>query len=361
MRFVVFGLSVSSAWGNGHATLWRGLLRALGSQGHEIAFFERDAPYYAAHRDMPRGEGYDLVIYPTWEEVAPVAKDAVARADVAVVTSYQADAQRAIELVLGACRGARLFYDLDTPVTLERLGRGDDVPWIPSAGLGGFDLVLSYTGGASLTALTERLGAKRAEALYGSVDAAAHHPAAPRREWASALSYLGTYAADRQRGVEDLLLAVAERAPGERFLLGGPMYPASMRRPPNLTQLPHVAPGDHPAFYASARATLNVTRAAMKQAGYCPSARLFEAAACGAPIVSDAWDGLGLFFEPGREIVIAETTDDVVRALRDPRALEEVARRARERTLAEHTADHRAARLVELVRSVPPRAGASAA
>lgn len=362
MRLVVFGLSVTSAWGNGHATLWRGMLRALAASGHEVVFFERDTPFYAAHRDLPRGEGYEIVVYPAWADVAERAASEVKRADAAIVTSYQPDARSAAEAILSGCRGARVFYDLDTPVTLELLDRGDDVPWLPRGGLGAFDLVLSYTGGSSLAALTTRLGARRVEPLYGFVDLHAHHPAAPREAWASTLSYLGTYAPDRQDGVARLFLEVAARMPAHRFLLGGPMYPADMPRTPNVLSVPHVAPADHPAFYGSSRCTLNVTRAAMKRTGYCPSARLFEAAACGVPIVTDAWDGLDLFFDPGSEILVATTTDDVVRALSlPPSALSEIARRARARTLAEHTAAQRAQRLVSLVRSTPARAGASAA
>jgi spore maturation protein CgeB len=348
MRLVVFGLSVTSAWGNGHATLWRGLLRALVEMGHDVVFFERDTPFYAAHRDMPCGDGYEVVVYPDWPSVVGSARAELERADVAIVTSYQADAEWANDLVLGS-RALRIFYDLDTPVTLLQAARGERVPWIPTAGLGGFDLVLSYTGGSSLDGLG-RLGARKTETLYGSVDRTTHRPCDGRRAWSCDLSYLGTYAADRQDTVERLLLDVAERVPTSRFILGGPMYPASMRRPRNLVCESHVAPGEHPAFYGSSRCTLNVTRAVMRDAGYCPSARLFEAAACGVPIVTDAWEGLELFFEPESEILVATSADDVVEVLTLGRGdLEALARRARERTLDEHTAERRAAELVGFI------------
>jgi len=352
MRFVIFGLSVSSAWGNGHATLWRGLLASLASAGHEVTFFERDTPYYAQHRDLTHGEGYRIVIYPSWPEVVETARTAARRADVAIMTSYQADADAAAEVVLEA-PGARVFYDLDTPVTLDLLDRGEPVPYLPACGLGPFDLALSYTGGPALDALTSRLGARSVAPLYGSVDTRVHRPVAPRDVYACDLSYLGTYAVDRQEGVVRFFLDVAERLPDSKFVLGGPMYPEQMRRPPNVRCLPHVAPHDHPAFYCSSRATLNVTRGAMAKMGYCPSGRLFEAAACGVPIVSDTWPGLEAFFEPGRELLVVRSTDDVIDALETP--LGDLARRAYDRTLSEHTAQRRARELVELVRSIPSR------
>jgi spore maturation protein CgeB len=355
MKLVVFGLSVTSAWGNGHATLWRGLLRALAADGHRVVFFEKDTPHYAAHRDHPDGEGYDVVVYPGWKEIAPRAAREVAGADVAMVTSFCGDARAACELVLRS-RAERVYYDLDAPVTLDALARGDDVPYLPEEGLGGFDLVLSYTGGEALIALQERLGARRTAPLYGSVDLATHGRGARHDAFVNDLSYLGTYAEDRHATVERLFLETARARPAHRFLLGGPMYPPDRRRPANVTWLPHVAPPDHPAFYGSSRLTLNVTRGAMASMGYCPSGRLFEAAACGAPIVSDAWTGLDEFFEPDREILVARSTGDVLAALSLGKdELATLARRARERVLAEHTAVRRARELVTLVtRSAAP-------
>ncbi len=360
MKLVVFGLSVSSAWGNGHATLWRGILRALATDGHEVVFFERDTPFYATHRDLTVGEGYEIVIYPSWSEVASRARREIAQADVAIVTSYQADAAAATEVVLES-RRTRVFYDLDTPVTFDRLDHGELVSWLPPGGYGDFDLVLSFTGGDVLDRLRRELGARRVAPLFGCVDLEAHRAGEKRSELACDLSYLGTYAADRQAGVESLLLDVAERAPERRLLLGGPMYPADMRRPPNLTILPHVAPGDHSAFYGSSRLTLNLTRGAMAKTGFCPSARLFEAAACDVPVVSDAWRGIESFFTPGDEILVAHDTNDVLAMLElSPQTLSRIARSARERVLGEHTASHRARELVELVRAMPAHRASAA-
>lgn len=348
MKLVVFGLSVTSSWGNGHATIWRGLLRALGAAGHEPVFFERDVPYYAAHRDLTGGRGYRVVLYPSWEEALPRARREISSADVAIVTSYCADAKDAARLVVGS-RAFKIFYDLDTPVTLDALARGEDVPYVPSLGLGAFDLVLSYTGGPALDGLRKRLGARRVAPLYGSVDLETHHPCGAReREWD--LSYLGTYSSDRQAGVEALLFEPARRLRRGRFLLGGPKYPNDILWPENVFWRSHVAPHEHADFYGTSRLTLSVTRAPMARYGWCPSGRLFEAAACGVPIVTDAFPGLEEFFEPESEVIVARSTDDVVRALSlSASTLSILAARARARTLAEHTAERRAAELVDIV------------
>ena len=348
MNLVIFGLSVSSSWGNGHAALWRGLIRALLAGGHRVTFFERDVPYYAQHRDLhalpPGGE---LVLYPEWDATLPRMRRALAEADVGMVTSYCPDAPAATALVQDAA-AASCFYDLDTPVTLARLAAGLPVDYVGSDGLAGFDLVLSYTGGPALDALRDRLGARRVAPLYGSVDPDLHRPAPPRSEYAGLLSYLGTYAADRQAALERLFVEPARRLPEERFVLGGAQYPDGFPWTPNTWFVRHLPPPEHPAFYCSSRLTLNVTREAMAAMGWCPSGRLFEAAACGVPILSDAWPGLDSFFEPGRDILVADTTEAAMAALALPRQdLEAIARRARERTLAEHSAARRAAEMVD--------------
>jgi len=355
MKIVVFGLTVSSSWGNGHATIWRGLCRALGSAGHDVVFFERDAPYYASHRDGVRFPGCDLRLYGSWDAAREPARREVESADVAMVTSYCPDGVAASELALEACRGTRVFYDLDTPVTLERLDAGEPVPYLPAAGLGDFDLVLSFTGGGALDALRACLGARRAAPLYGAVDPQVHHPVARDDRFAADLSCLGTYAADRRRAMERLFVEPARRCPSRRFVLGGALYPDDFPWQANLWLLPHVPPSDHPAFFCSASLSLNVTRAAMAKWGWCPSGRLFEAAACGVAQISDTWEGLESFFEPGREILVANAPEDVVSAL----ALatgdrEAVASAARRRVLAEHTAEHRASELVALLRGDRP-------
>jgi len=354
MKLVIFGLTLSSSWGNGHATLWRGLCRALAKQGHRIVFFERDVPYYALHRDLRELPGTDLKLYADWESTLPEARREVADADAAMVTSYCPDGAAAGELVLSTAGPLSVFYDLDTPVTLERFGRGEPVPYLPAGGLGGFDLVLSYTGGRALDELRERLGARRVAPLYGSVDPEVHRPADPRPDFRGDVSYLGTYAADRQEALERLFLQPARRLPAKRFVIGGAQYPVDFPWGDNVFFVRHLPPADHAAFYASSPLTLNVTRAAMAGMGYCPSGRLFEAAACGTALLSDSWEGLDRFFEPGREIFTAAGTDEASEILSLPREkVRKVAHAARERTLAEHTAEKRAAEMMDLMGTHP--------
>ena len=350
MKLVVFGLSISSSWGNGHATLWRALCAALAKRGHTVVFFERDAPYYAANRDyfeIPHGK---LVLYEEWDHIRTCAARHLSDCDVAMVTSYCPDGVPAGDLVLNSAAFVRCFYDLDTPVTLDRLERGIAVNYIGPRGLRDFDLVLSYAGGAALDKLKTRLGARAVAPLYGSADPAIHHPAPAEDRFRADLSYLGTYAADRNRTLEELLVEPARRLPEKRFIIAGSMYDATFPWQPNIYLLTHLPSADHPAFYCSAKLSLNVTRHAMAQNGYCPSGRLFEAAACGAALLSDNWAGLDTFFAPGSEILLARNTDEPMAAL--ARSREELARigqAARERTLAEHTADVRARQMESIL------------
>jgi spore maturation protein CgeB len=362
MKLVIFGLTVSSSWGNGHATLWRGLCRALLRQGHRIEFYERDVPYYAQHRDLTElPPGGRLHIYADWSDAAADAARHLAEADVAIVTSYCSDGIAAGDLVLASPARLHAFYDLDTPVTLARLAAGEAVPYIGPRGLGDFDLVLSFTGGAALGALRTQLGARRTAALYGSVDPEAHQPAPPQPHYAADLSYLGTYSPDRQQALEALFVAPARRLAERRFVIGGAQYPGDFPWTSNIYFVRHLPPGEHPAFFSSSRFTLNVTRRSMAEMGHCPSGRMFEAAACGAPMISDRWDGIDAFFEPGREIIVAGGTEEAMAAIEMPEeARLALGRRARERVLAQHTADHRARQLVEILEQMPVPATAPA-
>jgi len=351
LKFVVFGLTVSSSWGNGHATLWRGLIRALDRLGHQLVFFERDVPYYADARDLDALPGRsELVLYPNWESVRLRAEREVRTADVAMVTSYCPDGVLAADLILRHAPALRLFYDLDTPVTLAKLSAGAAVPYLPPYGLGDFDLVLSYTGGAALEALQAQLGARNVAPLYGHVDPGQHRPAPGQDVFRADYSYLGTYAADRQAALETLFIEPARLRPEQRFVIGGSGYPQDFPWADNIFFVRHLPPPDHPAFFCSSRLTLNVTRRDMAAMGYCPSGRLFEAAACGVPVLSDWWEGLDRFFEPGTEILIGRSTDDAVAALdlAQPE-LDGIAAAARQRVLAEHSSEHRARALLALL------------
>lgn len=351
VKLTVFGLTVSSSWGNGHATLWRGLIRALAAAGHEVVFVERDVPYYAAHRDITELPGARLLFYADWADVL-AQRASLLDADALVVTSYCPDAVAATQLIADKARGIRVFYDLDTPVTLARLATGETVDYVPPEGLGSFDLVLSYTGGDALIALRDQLGARLTAPLYGHVDPDAHRPVPAQPVFACDLSYLGTYADDRQAALAELFIAPAAALPDRRFVIGGSGYPADFPWQRNVYFMSHVAPPDHPAFFGSSRLTLNVTRRDMAAMGWCPSGRLFEAAACGTPIVSDDWPGLSSFFVPGEEILIAHNAADMLAALtHSDDELQRIARRARERVLAEHSSARRAAEFVMLIES----------
>ena len=352
MKIVIFGLTISSSWGNGHATVWRSLCRQLINRGHEIVFFERDVPYYATHRDLRTIDGGTLRIHESWNEIVEIAERELRDADVGIVTSYCPDAIAASELIWSS-PALRLFYDLDSPVTIARVRAGEAVPYIHPDGLREFDLVLSFTGGSALAALRLELGARQVAPLYGSVDPTVHHRVAPRESYRAALSHLGTYSQDRQAALHDLFIEPARRAPHLRFVMGGAQYPVEFPWAGNIFFVQHLPPLEHPSFFCSSRLTLNVTRAAMREMGWCPSGRLFEAAACGVPIVSDWWEGLDNFFASDSEILIASSPDDVLAALElEDAQLNGIANAARERVLTEHTGAERAREFEQIVESV---------
>ncbi len=354
MKIVIFGLSVTSAWGNGHATLLRGLFRALHNRGHQIHFFERDTPYYAAHRDAPTLPYAQVHLYSNWPEIQSEAVRELEDADVGMVTSYCPDGVPACDLILRSNLWRSVFYDMDTPVTLSRLQKGEAVEYLPSGGLAGFDLVLSYTGGEALGQLREHLHAQRAETLYGWVDPAIHHRVEPSAKFEANLSYLGTYAADRQAALDQLLIAPAKTLKDHQFLIGGAMYANRENWPANIRFFDHIAPPEHCAFYSSSPLTLNITRGSMAAMGYCPSGRLFEAASCGTAVLSDWWEGLDTFFQPGEEILIAKSTAEAVEAISyDAETLRRIGRKAREKALDCHTAENRAQRFLSLLDAEP--------
>lgn len=357
MRIVFLGLSITSSWGNGHATNYRALVRALDRRGHDILFLERDVPWYAANRDEPEPPGCGTELYGSAEELRERFGENLREADLTVVGSYVPDGAEVARWALGEARGATAFYDIDTPVTVAALEHGRCEYLSPDL-VPRFDLYLSFTGGPLLRRLERGYGARRALAFHCLVDPERHYPEAADRVYA--LGYLGTYGPDRQPALERLLVEPARRLPEERFAVAGPRYPAELVWPENVERTEHLPPPEHRAFYASQRLTLNVTREDMVRAGYSPSVRLFEAGACGVPVVSDHWPGIEAFFVPGREILLADTAEEVVRLLRETSdsKLAAIGERARRRVLAEHTADHRAE---ELERHVRGLAGARAA
>jgi spore maturation protein CgeB len=346
MKLVVLGLSLSSSWGNGHATTFRALLKAFAGRGHDILFLERDVPWYRDNRDVTdpaycRLEYYaDLSGLERW-------RGEIAAADAVIVGSYVPEGVAVGRFVQEAARGVTAFYDIDTPVTLAKLERGDFEYLSPEV-IPGYHLYLSFTGGPTLDRLERQYGSPAARALYCSVDPDAYPPLDVAKKWD--LSYLGTYSDDRQPTLERLLIEPARAMPNRRFVVAGPQYPNGIDWPENVERIDHLPPADHPAFYSASRYTLNVTRADMIAAGWSPSVRLFEAAACGVPVISDIWEGLDSVFTPGSEIILASDGATVVRALaKDADAMGQA---ARARILGAHTAAHRAAELEEYLLSV---------
>jgi spore maturation protein CgeB len=347
VKIIVFGLTISSSWGNGHATPYRAIIRALDRMGHQVEFFEKDVSYYSSRRDFSSCDYCRLTLYSDWSQVRQQALAAAAASDVVMTASFLPEGQRINDDVLQLARPLRVYYDLDTPVTLNQL-RHDEAAYLRQDQIPGFDLVLSFTGGGVLSALEEQYGARMARPLYGCVDPDDYRRVEPAAEFRCDLSYMGTYSADRQEKLDTLLLEPARRHPERQFLLAGSLYPWHWQWPANVRRIEHVAPSAHPGFYSSSRITLNLTRGEMAANGWCPSGRFFEAAACGTPLLTDQWDGLDEFFDCEHDLRIVSTPEAVEAALLLPDAeLAAIAARARRRTLEEHTGDMRARRLLE--------------
>ena len=351
MKLVVYGLTVTSSWGNGHATTYRSLLRAFAARGHRIHFIEKDVEWYRSNRDMPDPAFCTVQLYDDWAASEPALLAASADADAILIGSYFPDAIAATTALVASARCPVLFYDIDTPITLSALREHGRTDYLDAALIPHYAAYLSFTGGPALCELEQRFHARRAIPFYCSVDSALYHPTPTKDDFRCDLSYLGTYAADRQAKLMHLLDEPAAALPERRFLVAGPLYPTEIRWQPNVGRIIHLAPPDHPSFYSSSRFTLNLTRADMVAAGYSPSVRLFEASACGAAILSDAWPGIEEFLTPGEEILLPREASEVVDILKNTTDADRqrIGARARERILAEHTSTHRAAQLEEII------------
>jgi spore maturation protein CgeB len=349
MKIVVLGLTISSSWGNGHATPYRAILRALAAMGHQVHFFEKDVEYYRARRDFERCDCFRLTLYENWESVRRPALAEAASADAVITASYLPEGQRINDEILELNRPLRVFYDLDTPITLRGIEQqAGGVDYVRRDQIAAFDLVLSFAGGAVLGELEERFGARIARPLYGCVDPDDYFRVAPDPEFVCDLSYMATYAPDRQAGVSELFVEPARRHPDKSFILAGSMYPWDWPCPANIRRIEHVALQAHPRFYSSSRTTLNITRKEMARYGWCPSGRFFEAAACGTPVISDWWEGLDWFFDVAHDIRVVTRAEHVEDTLAVPEAeLHALAARARERTLDDHTGQVRARQLLQ--------------
>ncbi|WP_265499756.1 CgeB family protein [Paracoccus beibuensis] len=342
-EIIIFGLSLSSSWGNGHATTFRALLRGLKAQGRRVLFLERRQPWYLENQDLPDPDFCELEFYDDIGAVLDRHRGRLEKAGAVIVGSYVPDGRQLIDALHSLPLQQLCFYDIDTPVTMGMLERGEEqhlarrqVPW--------FDCYLSFSGGRVLDRLHDQFGARNPVALYCSVDEAAYQPMDVSKRWD--LGYLGTYSPDRQPGLEALLIEPARRLPQMRFVVAGSMFPPDIDWPANVERIDHLPPARHAEFYNAQRFTLNITRDAMRRLGWSPSVRLFEAAACGTPIISDRWPGLTDLLPDGRAVVLADTADDVVAALTgaaDPGAM---ARTARDIILTDHTGRARARDLI---------------
>jgi spore maturation protein CgeB len=344
LRIVILGLSITSSWGNGHATTYRGLVRELSRRGHHVLFLERDVPWYASNRDLARPPHGRTVLYRSFDDLKRRFTGAVEDADFVIVGSYVPEGAKVGKWVTHTARGLTAFYDIDTPVTLAKLARGEN-EYLTAQLIPEYQLYLSFTGGPTLERLEQDYGAPMARALYCAVDPTLYYPEQLPRRWD--LGYMGTYSEDRQPVLTRFLSEPARSWPEGRFVVAGPQYPRTIRWPSNVQRIQHLPPKRHRSFYNSQEFTLNLTRADMVSAGFSPSVRLFEAAACGTPIISDHWEGIESVFEPDREILIARSSSEVLQWVRDLPESERraIGRRALDRVLAQHTAAHRAAEL----------------
>jgi spore maturation protein CgeB len=342
LDIAIFGLTITSSWGNGHASTYRGLVSALDDRGHRVAFLERDVSWYRGNRDLADPPFCRTHLYDSLEQLREEGAEVVDRADVVIIGSYVPDGIDVARWALARHDGPSAFYDIDTPVTLAKLERGDEEYLVANL-IPAFDLYLSFSGGETLEVLETEYGARRARALQCAVDPSHYRPLETANRWL--FGYLGTYSDDRRRRVERFLREPARRLADERFVAAGPQYPDDIDWPSNVRRIDHLPPPEHPGFYNSQKWTLNVTRDDMRRLGHSPSVRLFEAAACGTPIISDHWEGLEEYFEPGREILVADSSDEVVEYLTsvDEELRRQIGRRARRRVLDEHTPADRAA------------------
>ena len=351
MKIVIYGLAITSSWGNGHATTYRSLCKALARRGHQIHFIEKNLEWFRDNRDLPHPEFCTVHLYTDWDESArkliKIAKDA----DAVVVGSYFPDAIAATNALIESGCGPLIFYDIDTPITISKLRASGHAGYIEAGQIPSFAAYLSFTGGPVLRELEERFGSPYAVPFYCSVDPELYRPTAIRLEFQCALSYLGTYARDRQPKLMDFLNKTASLMPQSRFIVAGAQYPTDTPWSENVERMIHLSPPEHPAFYSSSKFTLNLTREEMIAAGYSPSVRLFEASACGAAILSDYWKGLEHFLTPGDQVLLPRDAYEISEIIGSTPEADRtrIGLNARERILSEHTSTHRAVQFEQIV------------
>jgi len=344
LDIVILGLSITSSWGNGHATTFRGLIRELKNNGHNITFLERDVPWYASNRDLPNPPYCKTILYQSLQDLKTYS-EVIRNADLVIVGSYVPEGVAVGEFVVNTAEGVTAFYDIDTPVTLAKIQK-DDFEYLHPDLIQQYNIYLSFTGGPTLKKLENYYGSPMARPLYCSFDPELYYSEESKMNWD--LGYLGTYSIDRQKPLEDLMLQAAEVLKDRKFVVAGPQYPPDITWAKNVERIEHLPPAAHREFYNQQRYTMNITRVDMVKAGYSPSVRLFEAAACATPIISDYWDGIDSFFEIGSEILISRSANDTIKYLNEIDEQERCAigERAKQKVLNAHTAAHRATELI---------------
>jgi spore maturation protein CgeB len=350
VKIAFFGSSLVSAYWNGAATYYRGMIRGLHALGYQVTFFEPDAYSRQAHRDMADPEWASVVVYENSEAGLSRALDAARPADVIVKASgvgvFDSDLEMA---VANWGHGAlRVFWDVDAPATLDRLDSEPNDPFhalVPK-----FDLILTYGGGDPVSSAYRAHGARECVPIYNALDPDTHHPAAPDPRFACDLAFLGNRLPDREARVEQFFLAPAAALPDRTFVLGGNGWDDKPRSA-NVRYVGHVYTADHNAFNCTPLAVLNISRDSMARYGFSPATRVFEAAGAAACLITDAWEGLDHFLDEGREVLVARSGDDVARHVRDltPALARAIGEAARRRVLASHTYAHRAAQVAALL------------
>ncbi|WP_240788539.1 CgeB family protein [Ramlibacter henchirensis] len=348
MNIAFFASSLVSAYWNGAATYYRGIVRAMHARGHRVTFYEPDAFKRQKHRDMDDPPWAKVVVYSAESEAEVLRTVEQARgADLVVKASgvgvHDALLERAV-LDLQGPGTLVVYWDVDAPATLDRMHHDAHDPLRPLVPR--YDLVLTYGGGEPVSSAYKALGARDCIPIYNALDPTTHFPVAPEPRFEGDLGFLGNRLPDREARVEEFFLRAAAALPGRRFLLGGSGW-QDKPMPPNVRYLGHVFTADHNAFNCTPLAVLNISRESMARYGFSPATRVFEAAGAAACLITDAWEGLEQFFEPGAEMLVARNGDEVAHQLEslDTDKARAVGEAAYRRVLAEHTYDHRAAQL----------------
>jgi spore maturation protein CgeB len=361
LNIAFFGSSLVSAYWNGAATYYRGILRALAERGHRITFYEPDAFERQQHRDIPDPDWARVVVYSADDRGVLAALSDARGADLVVKASGVGVFDELLEAAVLELRepdGLAIFWDVDAPATLDRL---ESFPLDPCRQLvPRYDFVLTYGGGDPVVEAYQRFGARECVPIYNALDSTTHHPVDPDPRFQADLGFLGNRLPDREARVEEFFLRAAALCPERRFLLGGNGW-ADKPMPSNVEYLGHVYTRDHNAFNCTPQAVLNISRESMARYGFSPATRVFEAAGAGACLITDAWEGIEMFLEPEREVLVAADGGEVAELLRglDPERARRVGKAARRRILAEHTYTHRAAQ-VESVLGLGTPAGTGA-